>query len=97
MIKRMYKIGRSHYPFDLFHTVVRRGVKLNEGSLNILSGAVQRWVQVGTSITETLHEALCLSVVTVLRTKGAALPFAFVKVLQERCGRGVTERGVRDH
>ena len=60
MIKRMYKIGRSHYPRDVFDTVVRRGVKLNEGSLNILSGAIQRWVQVGTSITETLYEALVL-------------------------------------
>ena len=60
MIKRMYKIGTSHYLRDVFDTVVHRGVRLNEGSLNILSGAMQRWVQVGTSITETQYEALVL-------------------------------------
>ena len=60
MIKRMYKTGRPHYPRDVFDTVVRRGVRLNQSSLNTLSGAIQRWVQVGTSITETMYEALVL-------------------------------------
>ena len=41
----MYKFGRSHYPPNVFDIVVRRGVKLNEGSLNILGGAIQRWMR----------------------------------------------------
>ena len=44
-IKRMYKIGRPHFPRDVFDTVVRRGVRLNADPLNILSGATQRWVR----------------------------------------------------
>ena len=35
----------SHYSRDVFDTVVRRGLRLNEGSFNILGGAIQRWVR----------------------------------------------------
>ena len=38
----MYEIGRSHYPRAVFHIVVRRDVRLNEGLFNISGGAVQR-------------------------------------------------------
>ena len=55
----MYKIGRSHYPRDVSDTVVRRGFKFNEGSLNILGGAIQRWVRsICTPVTSAEYTAV---------------------------------------